>query len=53
MCVIPQNGILFNDSLLFNLKYGNQDATLDEVIEVAKKCRIHDRIMAMEKGYDS
>jgi ABC-type multidrug transport system fused ATPase/permease subunit len=23
MCVIPQNGILFNDSLLFNLKYGN------------------------------
>lgn len=31
ICVIPQNGILFNDSLLFNLKYGNADASLEEV----------------------
>lgn len=31
ICVIPQNGILFNDSLLFNLKYGNPDASLEEV----------------------
>jgi ABC-type multidrug transport system fused ATPase/permease subunit len=36
--VIPQNGILFNDTLEFNLRYGNPDATMDEIIEVAKKC---------------
>lgn len=45
ICVIPQNGILFNDSLLFNLKYGNPDASLEEVQDICKKCSIHNRIM--------
>jgi len=36
--VVPQNGILFNDSILFNLKYGNPNATMEEVIEITKKC---------------
>ena len=31
IAVIPQNGILFNDTILFNLQYGNQEATLEEV----------------------
>ena len=51
--VVPQNGLLFNDSILYNLKYSNPDATLEEVIEVAKKCRIHEKIMRMEHGYDT
>jgi len=45
IAVIPQNGILFNDTILFNLQYGNQEATLEEVQAVAKKCQIHDKIM--------
>ena len=45
ICVIPQNGILFNDSLLFNLKYGNPEASLEEVQDICKKCSIHNRIM--------
>ena len=45
ICVIPQNGILFNDSLLFNLKYGNPDASLEEVQDICKKCSIHNSIM--------
>ena len=52
--IIPQNGLLFflfNDSILFNLQYSNQDATLEEIQEVAKKCRIHDKIIQMEDGY--
>lgn len=36
--VVPQNGILFNDTLEFNLRYGNPDATMEEIIEVAKQC---------------
>lgn len=29
--VVPQNGILFNDTVLFNLSYGNPDATFEEI----------------------
>lgn len=36
--VIPQNGILFNDTVGFNLKYGNNDASQEEIEEVARKC---------------
>jgi ABC-type multidrug transport system fused ATPase/permease subunit len=36
--VIPQNGILFNDTILFNLQYGNPDCTMEEVINITKKC---------------
>lgn len=35
--VIPQDTILFNRSVLENIKYSKKDATIDEVIEVAKK----------------
>lgn len=51
--IIPQNGILFNDSIMFNLLYGNPNATKEEIYEVAKKCQIHDKILAMEDGYDT
>ena len=51
--VIPQNGALFDDSIMFNLKYGNPDATMDEIMEVAKKCKIHDKIVDMEEGYQT
>lgn len=51
--MIPQNGALFNDSILYNLQYANPEATLDEVIEVAKKCKIHDKIMQLENGYET
>lgn len=51
--VIPQNGVLFNDTVRFNLKYGNLDATQEEIEAIAKKCHLHDKIMSMPKGYDS
>lgn len=43
--IIPQNGLLFNDSILFNLQYSNPDATMEDIIEVCKKCKIHDKII--------
>ena len=49
--IVPQNGILFNDTILFNLQYGNPDATFEEIVEVAKKCEIHETIMRMPDGY--
>lgn len=51
--IIPQNGILFNDTILFNLQYGNPEATMEEIIEIAKKCEIHDKVMDMPDGYDT
>ena len=51
--MIPQNGILFNDTILFNLMYGNTQATMEEVQEVTRKCQIHEKIMQMENGYDT
>jgi len=51
--IVPQNGILFNDTILYNLKYGRPDASLEDIIEVAKQCQIHDRIMEMPDGYDT
>ena len=51
--IIPQNGILFNDSILYNLQYGNPEASLDEIQRVAKICQIHDSIMQMPEGYNT
>lgn len=51
--VIPQNGVLFNDTVGFNLKYGNLNATQQEIEDIAKKCHLHDKIMSMPNGYDS
>ena len=51
--IIPQNGILFNDTILFNLQYGNPEASMEEIVKAAKMCEIHDRVMQMPEGYDT
>jgi ABC-type multidrug transport system fused ATPase/permease subunit len=53
IAIIPQNGILFNDTILFNLQYGNPEATMEEIEEIAKKCEIHEHIISMPEGYHS
>lgn len=51
--IVPQNGILFNDTIRFNLQYGNTAATQEEIERACRCCNIHDRIMEMEDGYDT
>lgn len=51
--MIPQNGILFNDTIMFNLRYSNPDATDEEVIEMCRQCEIHDKIMKFKDGYQT
>ena len=53
IAIVPQNGNLFNDTIFFNLQYGNINATKEEIEEICKKCHIHDRIMEMPEGYNS
>lgn len=43
--IIPQNGGLFNDTILNNLLYGRPDATFEEIVEMTKRCQLHDQIM--------
>ena len=51
--IVQQDVFLFNGSMKDNILYGRLDATMDEVIDAAKKANIHDYIMSLEHGYDT
>src|SRR6185436_19116239 len=51
--VVPQDTVLFNDTIYYNICYGRPDATREEVEQAARLARIHDFIMALPQGYDS
>lgn len=48
-----QDVYLFDDSIRNNIKFGNPNASDEEMIEVAKKARCHDFIMELPNGYDT
>lgn len=50
--VVPQNPNLFNESIMYNLRYANPDATDEEVFAAAKAACIHDKIMSFPDGYE-
>jgi ABC-type transport system involved in Fe-S cluster assembly fused permease/ATPase subunit len=49
--VVPQDTILFNETLMYNLKYANPNATDDDVFDACRAAAIHDRIMSFPDGY--
>jgi ATP-binding cassette, subfamily B, heavy metal transporter len=51
--VVPQDTVLFNDSILYNIAYGRDDATRTEVVAAARAARIHDFIETLPEGYDT
>ena len=51
--IVPQDTVLFNDTILYNIHYGNFNASLDEVKKVVKLSDLHDTIMRMPKQYDT
>ncbi len=51
--VVPQDTVLFNDTIYYNIAYGRHDASRDEVIEAAKAAKIHDFIEALPEGYET
>lgn len=50
---VSQEGWIFKGTILDNIKYSNEDATLDDVIKAAKKAQIHDYIMNLPDGYNT
>ncbi|KAF9292153.1 ATP-binding cassette sub- B member 6, mitochondrial [Mortierella alpina] len=51
--VVPQDAVLFNDTILYNINYGRVNATREEVEAAAKVAQIHDSIMKFKDGYDT
>jgi ABC-type transport system involved in Fe-S cluster assembly fused permease/ATPase subunit len=51
--VVPQDTILFNETLMYNLKYANQDATDEDVFNACRAASIHDKILAFPDGYQT
>jgi len=51
--IVQQDVFLFNGTIAENILYGRLDATMEEVIEAAKRANIHDYVMSLEDGYDT
>jgi ATP-binding cassette subfamily B protein len=51
--IVPQDTVLFNDSILYNIHYGRPDAPHEEVIEAAKAAHIHGFIEGLPDRYES
>jgi ATP-binding cassette subfamily B protein len=50
---VPQDTVLFNDTIYYNIAYGHPDATREQVIQAAKHAHIHEFIASLPKGYES
>ena len=51
--IVPQDAFLFSDTIKNNIKFGNQNATDEEVMDAAKNAVVHDNIIAFNKQYDT
>ena len=51
--IVPQDTVLFNDTVGYNIAYGRAGASIDEVQAAARAAHIHDFIAATPKGYDT
>jgi len=51
--VVPQEALLFNDTIAFNIGYGRSGATMDEIIAAAKAAHIHDLINSLPLKYET
>jgi ATP-binding cassette subfamily B protein len=53
IATVPQDPVLFHRSLFENIRYGKPDASLDEVIEAAKRAHCHEFIQKIPEGYNA
>jgi ABC-type transport system involved in Fe-S cluster assembly fused permease/ATPase subunit len=51
--IVPQDTVLFNDTILYNIRYGRPEASDAEVYEAARAAHIHDFIVALPAGYET
>lgn len=53
IAIVPQDTVLFNDTIFYNIRYGRTEATREEVERAARAAHIHDFIVAMPDGYQT
>jgi len=51
--VVPQDTVLFNDSIFYNIQYGRPQASREEVYAAARQAQLHDFIMSLPQQYES
>jgi ATP-binding cassette subfamily B protein len=51
--IVPQDTVLFNDTIYYNIAYGRPDASPAEIEEAARMARIHDFVMGLPDGYQT
>ena len=51
--IVPQDTVLFNDTILYNIRYGRPQASDEEVFEAARAAHIHDFIESLPKKYET
>ncbi|WP_439120642.1 ABCB family ABC transporter ATP-binding protein/permease [Marivita sp.] len=51
--VVPQDTVLFNDTIRYNIAYGRANATEDDIIAAARAAQIHDFILSLPEGYET
>jgi ATP-binding cassette, subfamily B, heavy metal transporter len=51
--IVPQDTVLFNDTIYYNIAYGQPDATREEIIEAARSAHIHEFVETLPDKYDT
>lgn len=51
--VVPQDSILFNTSIRYNLQYAKANATLEDIYQACRAASIHERILSSPEGYET
>jgi ATP-binding cassette subfamily B protein len=51
--IVPQDTVLFNDTLYYNLAYARPDASRDDIVGAARLAQLHDFVMSLPQGYDT
>ncbi len=51
--IVPQDTVLFNDTIFYNIAYGRTTASKEEVIEAAKSAHIYDFILSLPDGFET
>ena len=51
--IVPQDTVLFNDTIFYNIAYGRTEASREEVLEAARAAHIHDFIVSLPDGYET
>jgi ATP-binding cassette subfamily B protein len=51
--IVPQDTVLFNDTIAYNIAYGRPEASTDEIEAAAKSAHIHDFILSLPQGYQT